>query len=194
MAQQHPNTRNETPEDRNIAAEAESATSRAERSQGAEGGGLQPNPQSNRTNDPLDAQSVADAGANVGSWVRNTMSATLKSVGTVGDDALIVTRDILKEAISATEDVGTTLVSGTTHLAKDVVIGVNDVGGEAVNAVAGLLTSVVGGVRQIAGAAVGGRKSQIEAGRGSDDARVQREHLDRPPASQASAPVATPVH
>jgi len=111
----------------------------------------------------------------------NRVSTALQSVGAVGGDALGITRDVLRDAISATEDVGADLVGGIRHVAKDVVYSVNDVGSDiaavvkdgaygALNAVGEvgahtvttlthLLVGVVGGVKQVAGAAVGGAKN-----------------------------------
>lgn len=148
-------------------------------------------------------------GRETGGTVRNTVSGTLKSVGAVGDDAIVVTRDVLKDAIAATEDVGSNLLGGVAHLAKDLVHGVRDVGGDvatvvkdsangtvdavgdiggrAVHTLTHLLTDTVGGIRQVAGAAVGGVKTVVGEAMPRSSPRTERplaEEARRPPQRQ----------
>jgi hypothetical protein len=131
--------------------------------------------------------------------VRDTVSTTLRSVGAIGDDAVMVTRDVLKDTITATEDVGIVLVDGVANLANNVVHGISGVGDNTVNTVTHLLVGVVGGIRQVAGAAVGGVRTVVSESmpRSSSRSRqpmAEEAGRERPPPDQELDESAASAH
>ena len=57
----------------------------------------------------------------------------LRATGMVANEAVDITKDVVKGAIQATEEVGTGLILSTKSVAKGMVMGVSDVGGDVIS-------------------------------------------------------------